>query len=207
MSVWSPDIEHILDNIRLNSIIMSEEHKKRFIKLQSILRYFRLPVIIISGINSVVSVGLQPYIQQGLISAITCILSLSCGIIGSIELYLAIQSQMENESMVSKEYYLLSTSIYKMLKLEVENRKVDGLDFLEQSFTNYTELIGKSIVIAKDINDKLNPVNILEIENAFSNRNSTSATSSSLESYYMISDHVPDVENPSLENTNENSVF
>jgi hypothetical protein len=207
MSIWSHDIEHILDNIRLNSIIMSEEHKKRFLHLQSILRYFRLPVIIISGINSVVSVGLQPYLQQGLISATTCILSLACGIIGSIELYLAIQSQMENESMVSKEYYLLSTTIYKILKLEVENRKVDGMDFLEQSFTNYTELIGKSNVIAKKINDKLNPINILEIENTFSNKKG-------IDSFYMISDNVPDVENPDLENifqlrdnNNENEIF
>jgi hypothetical protein len=193
MSIWSPDIEHILDNIRLNSIIMSEEHKIRFLRLRGILRYFRLPVIIISGINSVVSVGFQPYIEQGTISAITCLLSLTCGIIGSIELYLAIQTQMDNESMVSKEYYLLSTSIYKTLKLEVENRKVDGMDFLEQCYTEYTELIGKSNVIAKKINDKLNPIDILEIENSFANK-------TDLESFYNISTHIPEIENPTIEN-------
>jgi hypothetical protein len=72
------------------------------------------------------------------------------------------------------------------------------MDFLEQCYTDYTELIGKSNVIAKKINDKLNPINILEIENNFSNKNNTN-----IESYYNISTTIPDIENPNIENTIE----
>lgn len=165
MSEWSSDIEYILDNIRLNSILMGEEHKQIYISLKGKLQHFRLPVIIIAGLNSVISVGFQPYIDQGIISGITCFLSLICGIIGSIELYLAIQIQMENELLVSKEFYILSTSIFKMLSLNVEHRKMDGIDFLEDSYNTYTELISKSNIIANKLKDKLNPIDHMLSEN------------------------------------------
>ena len=105
MSDWTSDIESVLEQIRINSILLSKEHKKRYFYLTEILRYFRLPVIIISGINSIVSVGFQPYIDQGTISMLTCLLALLCSIIGSIELYLTIQKSMENELTSSKDYY------------------------------------------------------------------------------------------------------
>lgn len=156
--VWSRDIENILDGIRQNAVVMNEEHKKRYMVLEGKLRYFRVPIIVIAGVNSVISVGFQPYIDQQTISAITCLLSLTCGIIGSIELYLAIQQQMESELIVCKEYYSLSTRIFAMLSLDVENRKMDGMDFFEEIFASYTNLIQKSIILADKIQDKLIPV-------------------------------------------------
>jgi hypothetical protein len=158
MKQWSQDIELILDKIRYNSVLMSEEHKLKYIYLKGLLRYFRLPIILLSGINSVISVGLQPYIDQSYISVINCILSLGCGIIGSVELFLGIQVQMENELLVSKEYYILSTSIFKMLSLNVKNRNVNGHEFLEHCFDEYSNLIEKSNIIVTKITDKLIPL-------------------------------------------------
>jgi len=126
---WTQDIENILDKIRINSVILSTEHKNNFFHFKKILRYFRLPVIILSGINSIVSVGLQPYIDQGIISMMTCLLALICSIIGSIELYLAIQKSMENELVVSKDYYILSVDIYKTLTLTKEHRPIPAKEY------------------------------------------------------------------------------
>jgi hypothetical protein len=91
------DIENLLENIRKNCILMNKEHKKRYLYLKQILIRFRLPIICLSGVNSVVAVGLQPYLHQHIISASTCVISLICGIIGSVELYLQIDQQMKNE--------------------------------------------------------------------------------------------------------------
>ena len=101
LNKWSSDIELILDNIRVNCILMNKQHKKQYLQLQNTLKYFRLPIILISGVSSVCAVGLQPYIEQQTISVITCLLSLTCGIVGSIELFLGIQSQMENELLIT----------------------------------------------------------------------------------------------------------
>jgi len=152
---WSSDIENVLEQIRINSVLMSKEHKTKYLYLKGILRYFRVPVILISSIASVSSVGLQPYIDQQMISVITCLLSLTCGIIGSIELFLAIQSRMENELMASKDYYILSIEIFKVLTLDRENRSMDGKAFLETSYGTYVKLIENSNIIDKKIVDRL----------------------------------------------------
>ena len=152
---WSSDIEVVLEQIRINSVILSKEHKAKYLYLKGILRYFRVPVILISSIASVSSVGLQTYIDQQLISAITCLLSHTCGIIGSIELFLAIQSRMENELMASKDYYILSIEIFKVLTLDRENRSIGGKTFLEASYGTYVKLIENSNVIDNKISDRL----------------------------------------------------
>ena len=156
--VWTPDIETILENIRINSILVSNQHKIRYLYLKYLLNYFRLPVIVISGLNSVFSVGLQPYLKQDIISVMTCLLALACGIIGSIELYFAIQSQMENELLTSKDYYILSIDIFKILSLHPDNRNIDGMTFLDEKYGTYVKLIENSNVIVKKILDKLAPV-------------------------------------------------
>ena len=152
---WSSDIENVLEQIRINSVMLSKEHKTKYLYLKGILRYFRVPVILISSIASVSSVGLQSYMDQQLISAITCLLSLTCGIIGSIELFLAIQSRMENELMASKDYYILSIEIFKVLTLDRENRSIGGKTFLEASYSTYVKLIENSNIIDKKIGDRL----------------------------------------------------
>lgn len=156
--IWTKDIEDILQNIRKNCVTMSKIHKNRHVSLKGTLRYFRIPIIILSGLNSVIAVGLQPYLAQGVISVATCLISLTCGIIGSIELYLAIQTQMETELIQSKEYYILGIEIYKVLNLDVTNRTVDGKLFLDDKFAIYEKLIEKSNIINKKYEDFLTPI-------------------------------------------------
>ena len=140
MSDWSEDIEKVLDQLRMNSVILSIQHKKRYFYLRNILQYFRLPVIIISGINSIVSVGLQPYLNQGTISMMTCLLALACSIIGSIELYLAIQKSMENELIASKDFYILSIDLNKTLTLAIQHRPTPAKEYLEKKSSEYVKL-------------------------------------------------------------------
>ena len=41
MSDWTQDIENVLEQIRINSVLLNKEHKKRYFYLTEILRYFR----------------------------------------------------------------------------------------------------------------------------------------------------------------------
>ena len=137
---FTPDIENILENIRLNSIILSKAHKKRYLLLKNTLKYYRLPVIIISALNSCISIGSQPFIQQQYISISSCLLALVCSIIGSIELYFGINSQMEIELKSSQDYYVLATDIFKILSLNNQNRHIDGRGFLDEGYSRYIKL-------------------------------------------------------------------
>ena len=59
---WSNDMELVLDNIRKNSLLLSEHHKKAYLYYRSYLKYFRIPTIILSALNSVISIGLSAYV-------------------------------------------------------------------------------------------------------------------------------------------------
>jgi len=152
---WTTDIEDILENIRLNSVNYSKTHRREYFILKNKLKYFRIPIIVLSGVNSVFSVGLQPYMNQGLISVINCLLALTCGIIGSVELYLKINEQMENNFLLSKDYYILSIDIFKQLNLTRNNRTIDGKTYLDEKFNEYSKLIETSEYTRKTILDNL----------------------------------------------------
>lgn len=156
---WNDSIESVLDNIRTNCITLSKLHKQRYFELQSTLKYYRLPVIILNGINSIFAVGLQPYINQGTISLTNSLIALTCGIIGSIELYFGIQKRLENDLISQRDYYLLSIDIFKTLSLDREIRPLPAKDFLEKSYNIYTKLIESSSAIARIKKDDLIPIN------------------------------------------------
>ena len=155
---WSDDIEKILNDIRQNSVILSEFHNMKYFHLKSYLKYFRIPCIILSAFNSVFAVGLSSFMEQNLVSVINCIISLICGIIVSIELYMQIESNMREEVISCKNYYLLSVDIQKMLLLERANRQVKGKVFLDKCFTEYCKLYENSGLLKKQIKDSLTPL-------------------------------------------------
>jgi hypothetical protein len=157
---WSDSIEGVLDNIRTNCITLSKLHKQRYFELQSTLKYYRLPCIILNGANSIIAVGLQPYATQGAISLATSLIALTCGIIGSIELYFGIQKRLENDLISQRDYYLLSIDIFKTLSLDREIRPLPAKDFLEKSYNTYTKLIESSSALARVKKDDLLPINL-----------------------------------------------
>ena len=139
-----------------------------------------MPVILLSGVNSIISVGLQPYVNQGAISMMTCLLALLCSIVGSVELYLTIQKSMENEVTASKDYYILSIDIYKTLSLGKEHRPMPAKEYLDTKYNEYVKLYENSNLLERKIIDKLNPLPI-EFPRYLSLKNIMNSSSSDVE--------------------------
>lgn len=144
--VWTESIERILDKMRINCVNLSEYHMFKYRRYKRYLMFFRIPIIILSGINVFTAVGLQSYVSQSSISIINSIISLACGMITSVELFLNIQKKMETDLVSHKDYYRLSIDIFKVISLERNIRKVDGKTFLDQKFSEYEKLIKSSNV-------------------------------------------------------------
>jgi len=161
LNTWSDGIEFVLSEISKNATLMSEYHKKRYYYFKGHLKYFRIPTIIFSAMNSVFSVGLQPYCPQSIISLICCFISLICGIISSVELFLSVQATMEVELISSKDFYLLSIDIFKILSLERANRIVNANSYLDEKYQTYCKLIENSNLIDEEINHNLRPLSQL----------------------------------------------
>lgn len=149
--IWTDGIELALNEIKEKSVSNSDYHKNNYYFFKGYLKYFRIPTIILSGMNSVFSVGLQPYVSQGIISVLCCSISLICGIIASVELFLGIQNVMEKELIASKEFYILSSDIFKTLSVERQYRTIDGKVYLDNIHTKYCTLIEQSNLLNNKI--------------------------------------------------------
>jgi len=144
---WNEDEERILSVLSDKCFAMSEHHKKCFLRLQSHLKYYKIPIIIISGVNSVIAVGMDGYLPQSVISATNCLLALTCGIIGSIELYLKITDNMNVELECGRDFYILHIELKKTLTLPRQFRGVSGNTYLESNFNRYLKMISKAQVV------------------------------------------------------------
>lgn len=162
---WNDRIEKVLDNIRVNALYLSNKHKARYFSLSNSIKWYRLPIIILSGANSIVSVGLQEYISQSILSLTVSLISLLCSIIGSIELYLKKNARMEADLISYTQLYLLSVEIYKTLTLNRENRPIPAREYLQKIFNEYTKLIESSNPLETAIMDKLLPINMEKPDN------------------------------------------
>ena len=176
-NTWTNDIETILESIRANCALLTREYKKRYFGLKSTLQYFKLPVIIISAVSSIVSVGMTDYMEQSMISMTTCILGLLVSCLGSIEMYLKIQQQAEEDIISSREFQILSTEIFKTLSLRIEHRPLNGKEFLEKKFDQYIKLVESANPLSKKILDSMQPVT----------RNTSVSTTVSAESFMLES--------------------
>ena len=131
---WSEDIELILNKIRINSLKLAEYHRRNYLNLKDKIKYFRIPVLVLSAINSVFSVGLSAFIAQSVVSVLNCLISLVCGIIVSVELFLQVQSRMDSSNTHSKDFYILTVDIFKTLSLERSNRKCEAHSYMEEKY-------------------------------------------------------------------------
>jgi hypothetical protein len=185
---WSDDMNLILDKMRMNCIALSDHHKYRYTFYKDKLILFRFPIILLSGVNTFVSVGLTGITDQLIISISTSIISLICGIITSLELYLNFQKRMESELMSHKEYYRLSVEIFKVISLDIENRKVDGKAFLEEKFSTYEKLLQSSNVVeASYIISTLTPTEPVVVDENEANLND-------IENQRRLSSFIPGVQ-------------
>jgi hypothetical protein len=167
MNDWTDDIEKILENIRINSISLSNYHKEKYYYYKSYLKFFKLPLIILSSITSIASVGLTGYLEQEDISIITCLLSLASAIIASIELYLGIQKNMESEMVASRNFLILGYDVFKTLNLNRDHRTVNGKLYLDEKYNEYIKLVEQANLIHnKRIKDALAPVPKLYDDNS-----------------------------------------
>lgn len=156
---WDNDSEEILEKLRINSHNLSLYHKEQYYAYKRSLKYFKIPIIVLSSITSVASVGMATYISQEDVSLFTCLMSLFSAIIGSIELYLGIQTSMEISLDVSRHYQILAYDIFKTLNLNREHRIISGKDYLEEKFKNYLKITeNASLINGSKIPDALAPI-------------------------------------------------
>lgn len=152
---WTDDQEVVLKNISHNSGLMSQHHKEKYSQLVASLSYYKIPIIVLSALNSVFSVGLNTYLDQNVVSTLTCLISLLVSSISSIELFLSIQRRSDQELISYKQFYALSVKINTTLTLDKQHRQGEGDTFLTQVLGEYNSLFDSACVNGLGQDDRL----------------------------------------------------
>tara|TARA_R110000751_G_scaffold181410_5_gene288112 strand:- start:704 stop:1270 length:567 start_codon:yes stop_codon:yes gene_type:complete len=156
MTNWDDNIINLLEDVRANSVLLSEYHRKNFHNFKWLSNYFDIPVIIISAFSSSFAVGSQAYLKQELISLIGCMTGFMITIITSVKLYLNIADAMQLELAMSKDFYSLSIDINRILNLQAIHRGEDGIAYLNKKYNTYSKLVESSNLLRKRFkNDRL----------------------------------------------------
>jgi hypothetical protein len=184
---WTPGIEHTLDLLRLNCVSLSEYHRKLYERNRSRSNFSRTPILILTFINAYVAVGLKRYIEQENVTDINCGISLFIGLLIIVQSIFKYQTKMEQELLRFKEYYVLSAKIFKVLSTPVENRKVNGKYFLEETFKSYETLVVSSNIIQVYKDDLLDqPDTIVEQTDVTADKGEWAAASRKLYDHWNI---------------------
>lgn len=147
--VWTRDIVDVLQKIRKNSYSLHRKHTKRYIEYKALSRYFDLPTIVLSVFSS--SFSSLNVIDDQNKNLITTLISMFIAVLTSIKLYLNLSNVINDENSLSKDYYILSIDIYKILNLDEENRNVDAEAFLSECYSKYVKLTEQSTILYKNI--------------------------------------------------------
>ena len=178
-SSWNPSLVAILEKIRLNSVSMSDRHRARSVELNQMTKFFDLPVIVCSVFSSSFqSLGTVPAQQSQLIQVS---ISMFIAVLTSIKLWLGLTRQITEEISLSKEFYLLSIEIFKVLNLVEADRNCDALQFLNACYAQYRSLVESSTLL------KLRRDELLKIDMEYSDTSSIrSASFNSAESKNIL---------------------
>ena len=126
MSNWDDSVVELLESVRSNSTYLSEMHRKTFFSLKFMSIYFDIPVIFLASFSSSFVFGASEYLQQSIISLVSCGVGFIITLITSVKLYLNIDDAKKLELDMSKDFYSLSIEINKMLTLKPDDRGEDG---------------------------------------------------------------------------------
>ena len=149
MNNWNSNIIEILEGVRTNAVNLSEYHRRTYFYYKNLSNWFDVPIIVISTIAGSFSVGADPYLEQRNISLIRCLSSMVITILGSVKLYLNISQNLENESNMSREFYVISVEIFKQISLPTEQRNTNGIEFLNSKYSQYIKLYEESNLLKK----------------------------------------------------------
>lgn len=144
-------IDSLLDKIRLNCVQLTNRHTNNHLYYKNCSKYFEIPTIILSVFAGSFAVGADPFAKQETISVVNCSISMIITILTSIKIFMKIQENQQTEQELAVQFKTLALDIFKILSLSERDRGIDGLGYLNNTYSKYITLVENSAI--------LNPMN------------------------------------------------
>ena len=153
---WNQSVDSLLDKIRLNADYLTNRHINNHLYYKGLEKYFEVPTIVLSVFSGSFSVGSDGFLNQEVISIVSCSISMLITILTSIKLYMKIQENQQQEQELAVQFKTLALDIFKMLSLHERDRGIDGLIYLNKTYSKYVNLVENSQILNKfNKNDQL----------------------------------------------------
>lgn len=133
----TPQQEEFLRRLHLECHTLAEYNRKQFQIYSRIHQRFTVPILVISGINSLFAVSSQPFLQQNLISITNACLSLFCGILGSIQMFMKVDTKIHQFVICAHEFKKLSYRISRELSVERDVRSNNGKEVVNNALNEF----------------------------------------------------------------------
>ena len=146
---WSQSVDSLLDKIRLNAVYLTNRHINNHLYYKNCSKYFEIPTIVLSVFSGSFSVGSDGFLNQELISIVSCSISMMITILTSIKLYMQIQENSTQEQELAVSFKTLALDIFKIISLPEEDRGIDGLIYLNKIYGKYVNLVENSQILNK----------------------------------------------------------
>jgi len=146
---WSQSVDSLLDKIRLNAVYLTNRHINNHLYYKNCSKYFEIPTIVLSVFSGSFSVGSDGFLNQDIISIVSCSISLLITILTSIKLYMKIQENSTQEQELAVSFKTFALDIFKTLSLPEEDRGIDGLIYLNKTYGKYVNLVENSQILNK----------------------------------------------------------
>jgi hypothetical protein len=146
---WSQPVDSLLDKIRLNAVYLTNRHINNHLYYKNCSKYFEIPTIVLSVFSGTFSVGSDGFLNQELISIVSCSISMLITILTSIKLYMKIQENSTQEQELAVSFKTLALDIFKILSLPEEDRGIDGLIHQNKIYGKYVNLVEKPQILNK----------------------------------------------------------
>jgi hypothetical protein len=140
---WTPQQEEFLRRLHMECHTLAEYNRKQFQIYSRIHQRFTVPILVISGINSLFAVSSQPFLQQNLISITNASLSLFCGILGSIQMFMKVDTKIHQYVICAHEFKKLSYRISRELSVERDVRSNNGKEVVNDAFNEFNSILDK----------------------------------------------------------------
>jgi len=151
--MWNEYHENILRQWGESSACYRYMHHRAFLLFKKMSLRFNLPVIVLSTITGTANFA-QSTLPESIRPAAPSIiggLNLIAGLIATIMQFLKINELMENHRTAALGHGSLSRNIRLQLALPRDERKKEGLKFVEECKTTYDSLLEQSPAVPKHI--------------------------------------------------------
>ena len=152
---WTSNQEAYLTKLHVEAYTLEEFNRKQVNLFSRIQQRFSIPILALSALNSLAAVCLQGLLKQEHISVINASLRLFVGILGSVQLFLRVESRVHTHTICCHEFGKLAHKISRELSVEREVRASKGRDFLAETFAEFISILDKCEPATKKLRNHL----------------------------------------------------